>query len=374
MDVPYVGIETGRKIITDLDTNVAAIEEDEKKKNQTEKLVDLLPEPPRTNPETESNQLSVRKELSDQVEISTEKEAREKVEIPVEKDPPDVVEIPEENEPPDDVEIILDQKPPDGEEMQSGNVISDGKSEESNLQTNQGEQEKSKTESVTGTSSVFISEEVKDNPDINRSDSECYYSTVSSIEDGVGDENVPAGSQQELKVMDMQPEEIASSNTEAEESNCDESISEESIMTNKDKTTNDVMKPSEMKRETETDVTLLDQNSLVTPASDTLYPVLNKFMEQVSVSSEKLEVISCSVGPSSGTASAPRLEGSTDRAREGQSRGGMESRPRPKPRLQPFTREQLHSLYYNAQLVNNPAFIDRFVQVSFVNDPSLCYQ
>lgn len=372
MDVPHVGIETGRKIKTDLDTNVAAIEEDEKKKNQTEKLVDLLPEPPRTNPETESNQLSVRKELSDQVEISVEKEAQEKVEIPVEQDPPDVVEIPEENEPPDEGEIILDQKPPEGEEMQSRNVISDGKSEEVNLQTNQGEQEKSKTESVTGTSSVFISEEVKDNPDINRSDSECYYSTVSSIEDGVGDENVPAGSQQELKVMDMQLEEIASSNTEAEESNCDESISEESIMTNKDKTTNDVMKPSEMKREIETNVTVLDQNSLVTPASDTLYPVLNKFMEQVSVSSEKLEVISCSVGPSSGTASAPRLEGSTDRAREGQSRGGMESRPRPKPRLQPFTREQLHSLYYNAQLVNNPAFIDRFVQVSFVNNPSLC--
>lgn len=143
-------------------------------------------------------------------------------------------------------------------------------------------------------------------------------------------------------------------------------------MTNKDKTTNDVMKPSEVKRESETDVTALDQKSLVSPASDTLYPVLNKFMEQVSVSSEKLEVISCSVGPSSGTASAPRLEGSTERAREGQSRGGMESQRRLKPRLQPFTREQLHSLYYNAQLVNNPAFIDRFVQVSFVNGPSLC--
>lgn len=31
-DVSYVGIETGRKIITDLDKNVAAIGEDEKKK------------------------------------------------------------------------------------------------------------------------------------------------------------------------------------------------------------------------------------------------------------------------------------------------------------------------------------------------------
>lgn len=370
MDVSYVGIETGRKI-TDLDTNVAAIEEDEKKKNQIEKLVDLLPEPPRTNPETESNQLPVRKELSDQVEVSVEKEAQEKVEIPVEQDPPDVVDIPEENEPPNEVEILLDQKPPDGEEMQSGNVISNGISEEGNLQTNQGKQEKSKTESVTGTSSVFISEEVKDNPDLNRSDSECYYSTVSSVEDGVVDENVCADSQQELKDMDLQSEEIAS-NTGAEESNCDDAISEESIMANKDKITNDVMKPSEIKRESETDITLLDQKSLVSPASDTLYPVLNKFMEQVSVSSEKLEVISCSVGPSSGTASAPRLEGSTERRRVGQSREGMESQPRLQPRLQPLTREQLHSLYYNAQLVNNPTFIDRFVQVSFIKDPSQC--
>lgn len=342
---------------------MAAIGEDEKKKIQIENLVDLLPEPPRTNPETELNHVSVRKELSDQMEVSVEKEAR--VEIPVDQDPPDVVEIPEENEPPDEVEIILDQKPLDGEEIQSGNVISDGRSEERNLQTNQGEQGISKTESVTGTSSVFISEEVKDNPDLNRSDSECYYSTVSSIEDGVGNEKVCADSQQELKDMDKQPEEIAS-NTAAEKSNCDDVISEESIMTNKDKTTNEV------KRESETDVTVLDQKSLVSPASDTLYPVLNKFMEQVSVSSEKLEVISCSVGPSSGTASAPRLEGSTERAREGQSRGGMESQRRLKPRLQPFTREQLHSLYYNAQLVHNPAFVDRFVQVSFVNDPFLC--
>lgn len=342
---------------------MAAIGEDEKKKIQIENLVDLLPEPPRTNPETELNHVSVRKELSDQMEVSVEKEAR--VEIPVDQDPPDVVEIPEENEPPDEVEIILDQKPLDGEEIQSGNVISDGRSEERNLQTNQGEQGISKTESVTGTSSVFISEEVKDNPDLNRSDSECYYSTVSSIEDGAGDEKVCADSQQELKDMDKQPEEIAS-NTAAEKSNCDDVISEESIMTYKDKTTNEV------KRESETDVTVLDQKSLVSTASDTLYPVLNKFMEQVSVSSEKLEVISCSVGPSSGTASAPRLEGSTERAREGQSRGGMESQRRLKPRLQPFTREQLHSLYYNAQLVNNPAFIDRFVQVSFVNDPFLC--
>lgn len=347
---------------------MAAIGEDEKKKIQIENLVDLLPEPPRTNPETELNHVSVRKELSDQMEVSVEKEAR--VEIPVDQDPPDVVEIPEENEPPDEVEIILDQKPLDGKEIQSGNVISDGRSEERNLQTNQGEQGISKTESVTGTSSVFISE-VKDNPDLNRSDSECFYSTVSSIEDGVGDEKVCADSQQELKDMDKQPKEIAS-NVEAEKSNCDDEISEESIMTNKDKTTNDVMKPSEVKRESETDVTALDQKSLVSPASNTLYPVLNKFMEQVSVSSEKLEVISCSVGPSSGTASAPRLEGSTERAREGQSRGGMESQRRLKPRLQPFTREQLHSLYYNAQLVNNPAFIDRFVQVSFVNGPSLC--
>lgn len=342
---------------------MAAIGEDEKKKIQIENLVDLLPEPPRTNPETELNHVSVRKELSDQMEVSVEKEAR--VEIPVDQDPPDVVEIPEENEPPDEVEIILDQKPLDGEEIQSGNLISDGRSEERNLQTNQGEQGISKTESVTGTSSVFISEEVKDNPDLNRSDSECYYSTVSSIEDGVGNEKVCADSQQELKDMDKQPEEIAS-NTAAEKSNCDDVISEESIMTNKDKTTNEV------KRESETDVTVLDQKSLVSTASDTLYPVLNKFMEQVSVSSEKLEVISCSVGPSSGTASAPRLEGSTERAREGQSRGGMESQRRLKPRLQPFTREQLHSLYYNAQLVHNPAFVDRFVQVSFVNDPFLC--
>lgn len=346
---------------------MAAIGEDEKKKIKIENLVDLLPEPPRTNPETELNHVSVRKELSDQVEVSVEKEAR--VEIPVDQDPPDVVEIPEENEPPDEVEIILDQKPLDGEEIQS--VISDGRSEERNLQTNQGEQGISKTESVTGTSSGFISEEVKDNPDLNRSDSECYYLTVSSIEDGVGNEKVCADSQQELKDMDKQPEEIAS-NTGAEKSNCDDVISEESIKTNKDKTTNDVMKPSEVERKSETDVTALDQKSLVSPASDTLYPVLNKFMEQVSVSSEKLEVISCSVGPSSGTASAPRLEGSTEHARKGQSREGMESHRRLKPRLQPFTREQLHSLYYNAQLVHNPAFIDRFVQVSFVNDPSLC--
>lgn len=345
---------------------MAAIGEDEKKKIQIENLVDLLPEPPRTNPETELNHVSVRKELSDQMEVSVEKEAR--VEIPVDQDPPNVVEIPEENEPPDEVEIILDQKPLDGEEILS--VISDGRSEERNLKTNQGEQGISKTESVTGTSSGFISEEVKDKPDLNRSDSECYYSTVSSIEDGVGEENVCADSQQELKDVDKQPEEIAS-NTGAEKSNCDDVISEESIMTNKDKTTNDVMKPSEVKRESGTDVTALDQKALVSPASDTLYPVLNKFMEQVSVSSEKLEVISCSVGPSSGTASAPRLEGSTERVREGQSRGKMESQHRLKPRLQPFTREQLHSLYYNAQLVNNPAFIDRFVQVSFVNDPSL---
>lgn len=37
---------------------------------------------------------------------------------------------------------------------------------------------------------MFILEEVKDNLDLNRSDSECYYSIVFLIEDGVGDEKV----------------------------------------------------------------------------------------------------------------------------------------------------------------------------------------
>ncbi|XP_055999889.1 ectopic P granules protein 5 homolog isoform X2 [Ostrea edulis] len=92
--------------------------------------------------------------------------------------------------------------------------------------------------------------------------------------------------------------------------------------------------------------------------SDKLYPVLDKFIEQTSVSSEKLEVISCSIGPSAGTASAPGMDRFTEDPREQQY---VECRSF-RDRIQPLTREQMQSLYYNVQLANNPAFVDRFIQ------------
>lgn len=78
--------------------------------------------------------------------------------------------------------------------------------------------------------------------------------------------------------MDKQLEEIVF-NVEVEKSNCDDEILEESIMINKDKIINDVMKLFEVKREFEIDVIVLDQKLLVFLVLDILYFVLNKFME-----------------------------------------------------------------------------------------------
>lgn len=78
--------------------------------------------------------------------------------------------------------------------------------------------------------------------------------------------------------MDKQLEEIVF-NIEVEKSNCDDVILEESIMINKDKIINDVMKSFEVKREFEIDVIALDQKLLVFLVLDILYFVLNKFME-----------------------------------------------------------------------------------------------
>lgn len=78
--------------------------------------------------------------------------------------------------------------------------------------------------------------------------------------------------------MDKQLEEIVF-NVEVEKSNCDDEILEESIMINKDKIINDVMKMFEVKREFEIDVIVLDQKLLVFLVLDILYFVLNKFME-----------------------------------------------------------------------------------------------
>lgn len=78
--------------------------------------------------------------------------------------------------------------------------------------------------------------------------------------------------------MDKQLEEIVF-NVEVEKSNCDDEILEESIMINKDKIINDVMKMFEVKREFEIDVIVLDQKLLVFIVLDILYFVLNKFME-----------------------------------------------------------------------------------------------
>lgn len=78
--------------------------------------------------------------------------------------------------------------------------------------------------------------------------------------------------------MDKQLEEIVF-NVEVEKSNCDDEILEESIMINKDKIINDVMKSFEVKREFEIDVIALDQKLLVFLVLDILYFVLNKFME-----------------------------------------------------------------------------------------------
>lgn len=78
--------------------------------------------------------------------------------------------------------------------------------------------------------------------------------------------------------MDKQLEEIVF-NVEVEKSNCDDKILEESIMINKDKIINDVMKSFEVKREFEIDVIALDQKLLVFLVLDILYFVLNKFME-----------------------------------------------------------------------------------------------
>lgn len=78
--------------------------------------------------------------------------------------------------------------------------------------------------------------------------------------------------------MDKQLEEIVF-NIEVEKSNCDDVIFEESIMINKDKIINDVMKSFEVKREFEIDVIALDQKLLVFLVLDILYFVLNKFME-----------------------------------------------------------------------------------------------
>lgn len=78
--------------------------------------------------------------------------------------------------------------------------------------------------------------------------------------------------------MDKQLEEIVF-NVEVEKSDCDDEILEESIMINKDKIINDVMKSFEVKREFEIDVIALDQKLLVFLVLDILYFVLNKFME-----------------------------------------------------------------------------------------------
>lgn len=78
--------------------------------------------------------------------------------------------------------------------------------------------------------------------------------------------------------MDKQLEEIVF-NVEVEKSNCDDEILEESIMINKDKIINDVMKSFEVKKEFEIDVIALDQKLLVFLVLDILYFVLNKFME-----------------------------------------------------------------------------------------------
>lgn len=78
--------------------------------------------------------------------------------------------------------------------------------------------------------------------------------------------------------MDKQLEEIVF-NVEVEKSNCDDEILEESIMINKDKIINDVMKLFEVEREFEIDVIVLDQKLLVFLVLDILYFVLNKFME-----------------------------------------------------------------------------------------------
>lgn len=78
--------------------------------------------------------------------------------------------------------------------------------------------------------------------------------------------------------MEKQLEEIVF-NIGVEKSNCDDVILEESIMINKDKIINDVMKSFEVKREFEIDVIVLDQKLLVFIVLDILYFVLNKFME-----------------------------------------------------------------------------------------------
>lgn len=78
--------------------------------------------------------------------------------------------------------------------------------------------------------------------------------------------------------MEKQLEEIVF-NIVVEKSNCDDVILEESIMINKDKIINDVMKSFEVEREFEIDVIVLDQKLLVFIVLDILYFVLNKFME-----------------------------------------------------------------------------------------------
>lgn len=346
--------------ITSVETKLAH-EEIEEKNIQIEKLVNMLPEPPLTNPE-----------ISEQDKIAGKGE----VDIPVEQEPPDKVEIPMEHEPPDKVEIAVKHEPTAEMKVQaedtSGTVHDASKSDTTEpvveSHSSSDPQDLTVTKPQVDLNGIGVIQDAISQRDPSFIRSESFYSAVSSIEEEGGERNLDVDFKdfQQGEGLEIDSKEDL---TIKENASGVDTKSDMNLTTNKEETISDVPKISEHNTESSRVISTSKleqiQNEELTvlkqkPSSpDELYPVLDKFVEQISISSEKLEVISCSVGPSVGTASAPQFEVPVERPSEGHTHQTVNLRAR----LQPLTQEQLQSLYYNAQLANNPAYIDRFIQV-----------
>ncbi|XP_061187011.1 ectopic P granules protein 5 homolog [Saccostrea echinata] len=319
--------------VQDLESKEILEERPHVEKEEIEILVETLPEPPATDPEPP-----------------------DKVEIPVEQESGNV---------PDECEV---------------SVPRDSSEHESEL--------KGRVEELSGSDSRTESnEDGRVDPSFNRSES--FHSAVSSLESG--DKNllvdVEIDQQQETEGEGNLSQEACDSkgHVEATISTDDVKIEKEDMGSDKqkfskeeksrtsafDKESDMTSKDEELNRtqneRTENAVSAklkVEQTDIVSnqpsseKPSDKLYPVLDKFMEQVTVSTGKLEVISCSIGTTSVIATAPGVEHPMEQPKQ----SGPVEKNASQERIQPLTREQMKSLYYNAQLFNNPAFIDRFIQ------------
>jgi hypothetical protein len=315
---------------------------------KTEALVEALPEPPVTDPESQR--------------------------IDPESQKTDL-------EPPDEVEQCL------GDDLGDVNVslLKDTSKQGSDVKDRSEEVVDADTrtdvkEGVIEETRTSVSvEDVGVDPKVNRSES--FYSAVSSLDGGEKNllVDLEEDSQQELQVtQETQPvvgtgeKTLSGDMVSGESLNSVETRQEDKTSKSKELSKDlDTILQGTVSEETQSErsensvsrkvVSEVTDRGTSEKLSDKLYPVLDKFIEQTAVSSERLEVISCSVGPTAGAVSAPGGERFTEGWREQRS---AECRPS-KDRVQPLTREQMQSLYYNAQLASNPAFIDRFIQVGY---------